>query len=160
MTSDWVDDFLRTIDEASARFQQVSDERAAIAPAAGKWSPKQIVGHLIDSAANNHLRFVRAQFSEDLVFPGYDQEAWVETQRYNEESWSQLVQLWRQYNLHLCHLISSIPEDVRFKRRTNHNLDLIAWKTVSTSEPVTLEYFMQDYVAHLENHLTQIYAIV
>jgi len=157
MSKDWVDDFRRTIDHAGARLQEISEAHAATPPAAGKWSPKQIVGHLIDSAANNHQRFVRAQFSDDLVFPGYDQEAWVEVQRYNDESWSRLVQLWQNYNLHLCHLISKTPEVVRLKLRTSHNLDRIAWKTVSAAEPVTLEYFMRDYVAHLQNHLNQIF---
>ena len=45
-----------------------------------KWSPREIVGHLIDSAANNHQRFVRAQFTDDLVFSGYQQAEWVGVQ--------------------------------------------------------------------------------
>jgi hypothetical protein len=56
--------------------------------------------------------------------------------------------------------MSNIPVDVRTKPRIRHNLDLIAWQTVSTSEPVTLEYFLQDYVAHLQHHLNQIFARV
>jgi hypothetical protein len=155
--SDWLEEFHQTIEQASGRLSSLSDDQAATAPSPGKWSPKQVIGHLIDSAANNHQRFVRAQFGDDLVFPGYDQEAWVETQRYNDEPWPQLVQLWRHYNLHLCHVMSAIPLEVRTKQRANHNLDRIAWKTVSTAEPVTLEYFMQDYVAHLRNHLNQIF---
>ena len=158
MASGWLDDFRQTIDQASGRLQEISEERAATPTAEGKWSPKQIVGHLIDSAANNHQRFVRAQFSDDLVFPGYEQEAWVEVQRYNEEPWSNLVQLWRHYNLHLCHVMSTVPADTSTKLRTRHNLDRIAWKTVDAGEAVTLEFFMQDYVAHLENHLRQIYS--
>lgn len=154
--SDWLQEFQETIEQASIRLASITDGDATIPRAAGKWSPKEIIGHLIDSAANNHQRFVRAQFGDELVFPGYDQEAWVETQRYNDEPWQQLVQLWRNYNLHLCHVMSAIPFDVRTKQRTSHNLDRIAWKTVSTEEPATLEYFMQDYVAHLRNHLSQI----
>ena len=79
-------------------------------------------------------------------------------QRYNDESWSQLIQLWRYYNLHLCHVMSAIPVDVRRKVRTQHNLDRIAWQTVNTNEAVTLEYFMRDYVRHLQHHLNQIFA--
>ena len=158
MTSIWLDDFRQTIDQAGGRLQQISEEHAATPAAEGKWSPKQIVGHLIDSAANNHQRFVLAQFSDDLVFQGYDQEAWVEVQHYNDEPWSNLVQLWRQYNLHLCHVMSAIPPETSTKPRVRHSLDTIAWNTVNASEPATLEYFMRDYVAHLENHLKQIYA--
>ena len=90
------EDFSRTIQEAEKQLLAIPEEAAA----AGlrKWSSKQIVGHLIDSAANNHLRFVRAQTINDLMCPGYDQEAWVDAQRYDEESWTNLVQLWSAYN--------------------------------------------------------------
>jgi hypothetical protein len=124
--------------------------------APGKWSPKEIIGHLIDSAANNHQRFVRAQFTDELVFPGYEQVEWVSTQRYRDRPWSDLVSLWRQYNLHLAHVMSSVPVEIRKKPRTKHNLHQLAWKAVPQSEPVTLEYFMRDYVGHLRNHLDQI----
>ena len=157
MTSDWLDKFRQTIDDAVEQLRLIPETNSAVPRTDGKWSPKQIIGHLIDSAAHNHQRFVRAQFSDDLVFPGYEQEVWVEVQRYNDEPWSQLVQLWRYYNLHLAHVMSNIPVDLRTKPRARHNLDRIAWQTVSTSEPVTLEYFMQDYVGHLQHHLKQIF---
>src|SRR6185295_4218707 len=130
---DWLKEFHQTIEQASLRLSSLKEEDAAIPPAAGKWSPKEVIGHLIDSAANNHQRFVRAQFGDDLVFPGYDQEAWVAVQRYNDEPWSQLIELWRQYNLHLCHVMSATPVDLRTKPRAQHNLDRIAWQTVSTN---------------------------
>lgn len=156
--SDWLDKFRQTIDDAAEQLLLIPEANSATAPREGKWSPKEIIGHLIDSAAHNHQRFVRAQFSDDLVFPGYEQEEWVAVQRYNDEPWSQLVQLWRHYNLHLAHVMSNIPADVRMKPRAHHSLDRIAWQTVSTSEPITLEYFMQDYVGHLQHHLNQIFA--
>jgi hypothetical protein len=101
MMSDWLNDFRRTIEQAAARLRLIPEANSATPPAEGKWSPKQIIGHLIDSAAHNHQRFVRAQFGDDLVFSGYEQEAWVEVQRYNDEPWSQLVELWRHYNLRM-----------------------------------------------------------
>ena len=155
---DWLVEFNRTIESAARRLLAMSEEQAANPKAEGKWSSKQIIGHLIDSAANNHQRFVRAQFTDHMVFPGYEQEAWVEAQRYNDEPWLQLVQLWRLYNLHLLHVMSAIPEPVRTRSRGSHTLDRIAWQTVSASEPATLEYFMRDYVAHLEHHLGQVFA--
>jgi hypothetical protein len=136
----------------------IPEESSSIPRTEGKWSPKQIIGHLIDSAANNHQRFVRAQFTDDLVFPGYEQEAWVAVQRYNDEPWSELIDLWRAYNLHLCHVMSSITNEVRTKPRARHNLDVIGWQAVNTNEPVTLEYFLRDYVGHLQHHLNQIFA--
>ncbi|MGH9970187.1 MAG: DinB family protein [Pyrinomonadaceae bacterium] len=153
---DFLDDFRETIEDAGKRLLSISEQQSQIPRSEGKWSPKEIIGHLIDSAANNHQRFVLAQFSDDLVFPGYSQEEWVRVQGYNQEPWQQLVQLWRHYNLHVLHLMSLAPEATRTKQRMKHNLDQIAWQSVAQKDSVTLEYFMRDYVAHLKNHLRQI----
>jgi hypothetical protein len=114
------------------------------------------MGHLIDSASNNHQRFVRAQLQEQLVFPGYDQEAWVEVQAHGEAPWEELVALWSAFNLHLARVMEAVPDEVRLRPRTEHNLDVIAWKQVAPSSPATLDYFMADYVGHLEHHLKQV----
>jgi hypothetical protein len=153
---DFLDDFRQTIETAAEQFLGISEQDSQTPRAEGKWSPKEIVGHLIDSAANNHQRFVRSQFGDELVFIGYEQEEWVRVQGYNQEPWQHLVQLWKHYNLHLLHLMSLTPEETRTKARVKHNLDQIAWQTVATTEAVTLDYFMRDYVAHMKNHLRQI----
>jgi hypothetical protein len=137
------------------RLARLSEEQASRAPAPGKWSVKQEVGHLIDSASNNHQRFVRAQFTDDLKFLGYEQETWVATQRYQEAPWPELLRLWHSFNLHLARVIEAIPRSVREKRRTRHNLHELAWRPVPESEATTLEYFMRDYVAHLKHHVAQ-----
>ncbi len=154
----FLDDFRETIETAEKRLLSISEQQSQISRAEGKWCPKEIIGHLIDSAANNHQRFVRAQFNDELAFSGYEQEDWVRVQGYNQEPWQQLVQLWKHYNLHLLHLMSLIPEQTRTKPRPTHTLDQIAWKTIAKNETVTLDYFMRDYVAHLKNHLRQILA--
>ena len=100
---------------------------------------------------------MRAQFTDDLVFPGYDQDAWVSVQRYGIAPWSSLVTLFAEFNLHLARVIESIPVDVRTRARLRHNLDEIAFTRIPASEPATLEYFMGDYVVHLEHHLAQIF---
>jgi hypothetical protein len=100
---------------------------------------------------------VRAQFTDDLVFSGYEQEEWVRAQRYNEESWSQLVELWKHYNLHLLHVMAAAPEEKLKQPRTRHSLDKIAWQLVDAQQPATLEYLMIDYIGHLKNHLRQIF---
>jgi hypothetical protein len=114
-----------------------------------------VIGHLIDSAANNHRRFVLAQRSDDLLFDGYDQELWIAVQPYQESSWADLVTLWSGYNRHLARLIAATPVEVLRKRRARHNLHVVSWRPVPESEPATLEYFMDDYVRHLEHHLAQ-----
>jgi len=138
------------------RLLALSEAEASRSPAPGKWSPKQVIGHLVDSASNNHQRFVRAQFTDDLVFPGYEQGAWVTAQRYETAPWTELVGLWRHFNLHLARVIEAAPASARQKPRPRHNLHELAWTPLPQDQPATLEYFMRDYVAHLRHHVAQI----
>ena len=153
----WLDDFKQTIDSAAPRLLQISETQSEQPRAEDHWSSKQIIGHLIDSAANNHARFVLGQLKDDLVFPGYDQNGWVNTNHYQDEPWPQLVELWRAYNLHLQHVMAHSDKSKLTTPCTLHTLQEIAFKTVPKSEPVTLEYLMKDYVDHLKHHLAQIF---
>jgi len=157
---EFLSDFKETVETHARRLLLLTEAQADERAAPEKWSRKEIIGHLIDSASNNHQRFVRAQFTNDLVFPGYEQEAWVAAQCYAHSSWSQLVELWKLYNLHLAHVAEHIPEDVLTRKRAEHNLDRIAWQTVAKLSPVTLEYFIRDYAGHMRQHLKQIFALI
>jgi hypothetical protein len=145
----------QVVAEATPRLLSISDADSARSPRPGAWSPRQVLGHLVDSASNNHGRFVRAQLQDELVFPGYAQDEWVRVQRYQERGWRELVELWRTLNLHLAEVIRSTPEQERLRTRRVHNLDAIAFRTVPASEPTTLDYFQRDYVDHLRHHLAQ-----
>ena len=153
---DCVDDLRSTLSIESARLLAISENDASRRPAPGKWSPKEIIGHLIDSAANNHARFVRAQLTDDMVFPGYDQEAWVRLQRYNDRPWIDLVSLWQSYNTHIASVIEGISPDCLSLQRSTHNLDEVGWRTIPRDQPATLDYFIRDYVGHMKHHLKQI----
>ena len=153
---DVLDDFVRTVEAASARLLSLTEAEVSLRRGEGSWSAKETLGHLIDSAANNHQRFVRAQFKEDLVFPGYVQEEWVRSQGYADEPWPLVVNLWKFYNLHLAHVIGRAPEGERLRPRREHNLHEIGFAPVSADEPATLEHLMRDYVDHLKHHLRQI----
>jgi hypothetical protein len=113
----------------------------------GSWTSKQILGHLIDSAANNHHRFVRAQIEPGFSMPGYAQEPWVETQHYRDRPWHELVTLWTAYNRHLLFLMEQVPQHSRANTCR-----------IGSGDPVTLEFLMVDYVRHLKHHLDQILA--
>ena len=153
---DFIDAFRRLLKHSAVALLTISEADAARRPAPDKWSAKEIVGHLIDSASNNHQRFVRAQFQDDLVFDGYDQDAWVAAQQYQEASWPALVELWRAYNLHLARVMAATPEATRLRETRRHTFHQIAWQTIPEDEPATLDYFMRDYVDHLRHHLGQI----
>jgi hypothetical protein len=153
---DFLDDFRSTLSAECERLLAMSDEDASRKPGENKWSPKEVIGHLIDSASNNHGRFVRASLSDDMVFPGYKQDEWVKAQRYNDMDWRDLIVLWQSFNSHIASVVERIPPDRLSLQRTRHNLDELAWITVPRDEPVTLEYFIRDYLGHLKHHLAQI----
>jgi hypothetical protein len=154
---DFLLDFQTTIETAAGRLRAMPEDESAVVRFDGQWSARQVLGHLIDSAANNHQRFVRAQLADHLRFEGYDQEAWIKLQDYQQASWPLLIPLWQSYNLHLLHVVAGIPEDVLRQPRAHHSLDQIAWQTVSASEPATLEYLIRDYLGHMKDHLQQIF---
>jgi hypothetical protein len=140
-----IDEFTSLLEQSSIALAEISESDSKKKSAPEKWSKKEILGHLIDSAANNHQRFVRAQLSSELHIPDYEQQIWVATQRYQSEPWANLIQLWKSYNLHLLHIISTIPESA-----------LGNYCIIGDNKPVTLEFVIEDYVRHLRHHLEQI----
>ena len=118
---------------------------AARRPAAGTWSPKEVLGHLIDSAANNHQRFIRAQQADALTFPGYERNQWVNSQGYQDADWAHLVALWTHLNLHLADVMARIPTS---KYSTPC--------AIGGDAAVPLEAVVVGYRNHLHHHIAQI----
>src|SRR5262245_1187894 len=154
--SDYVSTLVTTVERAVPLLRALGDEGSRRHPAPGKWSPREVIGHLVDSASNNHQRFVRAQLQDDLVFAGYDQAVWVALQRYGDAPWDELVTLWATFNRHIARVMALVPADLRLRPRERHNLHELAWMPVPADAPVTLDYFMSDYVGHLRHHLRQV----
>lgn len=148
---------LRKVVEGSiSQLRAMSDVQVSRPRVEGKWSPKEIIGHLIDSASNNHGRFVRAQLTADLRFQGYAQDDWVRVQHYRDANWSALIDLWLGINLHIARVMDSTPEDLRMTERAEHNLEEVGFRELTEGEAATLDWFMRDYVEHLKHHLRQI----
>ena len=137
---------LRTeIDSTLVRLRKLTESDVTRDRGAGKWIKKEILGHLIDSASNNHQRFVRAQFEDPFVGPGYDGDAWVALHRYRQRSWTELLDIWAAMNRQVAQAVESVPEN-RLKTRC----------IIGTNEPGTLEWWMRDYLVHMKHHLAQI----
>jgi hypothetical protein len=136
---------LKIVDGAEPRLIAVSASESLVPVLRGGWSRRQVMGHLIDSASNNHQRFVRAMLADALEFPGYDQAGNVRVQAVQEAGWELLVSLWASYNRYLAHVIGQLPED---------KLDMSC--RIGNGEPVTLRFVAVDYVEHLMHHLGQI----
>jgi hypothetical protein len=116
-----------------------------------KRSIKQVVGHMVDSASNNHQRMVRLQYNKELVFPDYrqDNDLWIAFQNYQDANWQNIVQLWKFYNLHIIHVIQSID----LNKLENYWNDFEGTK-------VTLEQMIEGYLWHLELHLKEIQVVL
>jgi len=139
------DRLARILETAPRRLADLSGDQAARPDAPGRWSQKQIVGHLIDSAGNNLQRIVRARIQGSLEFPSYEQESWVRIQSYATESWPDLVNLWLLLNRHLLHVIRAIPLS-----------DLSLGCAIGGKDPIPLSAIIHGYVDHLEHHLASI----
>ena len=133
------------VEKEGRRLHAVAPAEAAAVPAAGTWCRKEVLGHLLDSAFNNHQRFVRAQLTAPLSFPGYAQDDWVRCQRYAAEEWQDLVTLWEAVNRHIAWVIEGIPAAA-----------LSAPVRIGEGDMVTLAAVVTDYLRHLEHHLAQI----
>jgi len=156
MPLDFAEDLRHTVAKMADALAAIPDDAASRRPAPDKWSAKEIMGHLIDSAANNHARFVRAQVQDTFVFLGYGQDDWVAVQQYQRASWPDLLALWREYNLHIARIMDATSPDIRLRERHPHNLHEIAWQPIPVDLPATLDHMMRDYVGHLHHHLNQI----
>lgn len=144
---------LEIVNQVAPLLLTYTDSQADIPRAPGKWSAKEIIGHLIDSAANNHQRLVRGQFSDELGIEDYEQDDWVRVQGYSASSWPELVVLWHAYNRHLAHVIARMPADVRHRVwPTSH-----WWRVVPPEAERSLDFLVTRYEVHLRHHLGQVY---
>jgi DinB superfamily len=121
---------------------QISEAGLAAKPLPHKWSKKEILGHLIDSAQNNIRRFVVAQYEEAPTIK-YAQDNWVAAANYQNYDTNDLLALWSLLNRHACFVLKNITP-------------AIAGNICNTGELHTLEWLANDYNKHLLHHLHQI----
>jgi DinB superfamily len=133
------------LERVPGRLENLSNDTVESKPTPSNWSPKEELGHLLDSAANNHQRIVRAQFESNPAMPGYEQNRWVAVHAYQRRDWSELIEVWQAINRQLLAAAEAVPDS--------------AWSrtlTVAGSEPLTLQFVFDDYVTHMLHHLQHI----
>jgi nitroreductase len=133
------------LDRLPAHLLAISDERAAARPKPAAWSPKEELGHLIDSAANNHRRIVLAQIEDNPALPNYDGDRWVKLHDYQRREWKDLIELWRALNSQLL-----------AAARAASDKDWARTCTIGDSGALTLRFVFDDYVDHMLGHLKHI----
>ena len=140
-----VEQLRKLIQVVPGRLAALAKEKVESKPDSARWSPKEELGHLLDSAVNNHQRIVRAQMEDKLMLPGYEQNKWVAIHGYHERDWQELISLWHAINRQLLRAAESVHGAA-----WSHTL------RVGSSEPMTLEFVFDDYVAHMVHHLQHI----
>lgn len=137
--------FRERIVDFRRRLSPVSEQQSQMPHRDGGWSKKEILGHLIDSALNNHQRFVRASLDGDYSGPSYAQQGWVAMHGYGEMAWTRLFEYWRTQNELLCEVVDRIPEN-----------RLESPCRIGENAQVTLQFLVTDYLDHLQHHVEQI----
>jgi hypothetical protein len=135
----------QTIEREVIALRALTEEQAAAPRAPGKWSPKEELGHLIDSASNNHLRFVAGATQPEFRGAGYAQDEWVRLHGYTRMAWAQIVNFWFEYNRLLTALVDNIAEE-RLSTKC----------FLGSDPPVTLGFVIEDYVRHMQHHIDQL----
>lgn len=105
-----------------------------------KWTLKEMVGHLIDSASNNHQRFIRLQLENKLTFPAYEAEEWKNVSKLGGIDYGFLIRFWKQYNTFILYIIQQIDH----KSLSNY------WELDNSQK--SLEYLVNDYFEHMRFH--------
>lgn len=126
------------------RLESIPEEEYAAKPRPDKWSKKEILGHLVDSAQNNIRRFIVTQY-EELPHIGYEQNKWVALNGYQDHPSGDLVVLWRLLNRQMCRILSGIGPDAAQRKCIMAN-----------KNAYTIEWMAADYCNHLLHHLHQI----
>ncbi len=134
------------IDLLTQHWNILTDAELAERPGPGRWSRKETLGHLVDSATNNYRRIVLASLAPPphQLHP-YDQEGWVRVANYQHYPAADLLLLWRSQNQLILHVLRGLP---------HHLLDN-EYLTIN-GNPTTLHWLISDYALHLEHHVQQI----
>lgn len=130
---------------APERLLKINGATASAKPASDRWSAKEELGHLVDSASNNHERIVRAKLKEQRSWLSYNGERWVRLHAYQQREWAEIVDLWRALNdqlLKVTEALSAADWSIAFP--------------LDGSEPITLSRLFKEYVEHIQHHLRHI----
>jgi DinB family protein len=135
------------INKSLTGFKDITEQQWNYKAAPGKWSKKEILGHLIDSAMTNLRRFIFTQFEQNRNII-YLQDEWVTVQDYQNRKTEDIIQLWQSINFHIAHTIAIIPVS-----KMNNTCDTGKGKP----ELHTLEFLTTDYVIHMKHHLDELF---
>lgn len=124
----------------------VDDKEFSSKPNPEKWSKKEELGHLIDSAQNNIQRFIRVQY-EEQVHIMYHPDNWVMMNDYQHKETKDVIELWYLLNKQIISILEKIPAD---------KYDALMCFSKDATIRHSVEFIAEDYVQHLTHHLESI----
>ena len=136
------DELQKITDECTPALKKISREKFDLKKSPGKWSKKEILGHLIDSAQNNIRRFIVAQY-EDRPKITYNQDKWVSIAGYQQWNSNDLIDLWNLLNRQICEILKNTSPGMAQRQCMTEGLH-------------TIEWLAQDYIKHLKHHMHQV----
>ncbi len=145
MPEQLADDFSARLASAESDLKAITELEAIEPHRPNAWTRKQVLGHLIDSTINNHVRFVMAALDGEYTGQAYHAQGWVSMHDYANMLWSDLLALWKAHNSLLARVVRQIPED-----------KLTSECRVGNEKPATLRYIIEDYLHHMEGHIIEI----
>jgi hypothetical protein len=142
-----VKELRKIVHEYSGKLAELTEEDFSAKPRPDKWSRKEVVGHLIDSAHNNLRRFIVGQYDSTEVIC-YEQDFWVQANGYQSMRKDEIIQLWKLMNERICAVLLNTPP-------SDHEKSLVTSR--NSSEPHSLRWLASDYVRHIKHHLNQVF---
>ena len=137
----------KIVNEYSSKIIAIYDQEFSAKPLPNKWSKKEVLGHLIDSAQNNLRRFVCGQYESAPPKIVYDQDYWVKANNYQQTDGKEVTAMWKLINNQIATILEAMPVSAYPKEcDTGKN-------SVSLH---SLEWLADDYVKHLKHHLNQV----
>jgi hypothetical protein len=143
-----IEELTRIVETFANKCRELSESEFSDKPNPAKWSKKEVLGHLIDSAQNNIRRFICGQYEHTPPKIVYDQDFWVGVNSYQSESQESVIRHWELINFQIVNVLQSMPED-NYKKLADTGKDDIQLRT--------LEWLADDYVKHMKHHLNQIF---
>jgi hypothetical protein len=139
-----INELLKTVPQ---KIKSIPENKLSEKPSPDKWSKKEILGHLCDSAMNNIARVIRSQYDElPLPIVSYHQMEWVSLNGYQTMHIDEIINLWSALNRRLSHALSSIPDE-----------KLNKMCVLASGEKISIGKLMEeDYIKHLEHHMSRI----
>ena len=132
----------KIINDYLTGLNSLTEDELAYKPLPAKWSKKELMGHLTDSAQNNIRRFIVAQYEDNPTIT-YNQDNWVAINNYQQWEAKDLITLWYLLNRQVIMILKNISDEA-------------SQRICRTGTSNTIEWLAQDYIKHLKHHIHQV----